>query len=172
MLGMRAHLPAAYAEIFRRHRSTVARAAFRHSRDRALTEDVVQDVFERLIRFPDQFDARRAGLGTFLAMKARTRCIDALRSEASRQQREHRTEAAEAAPAAEDESLARLSGEAVRSLLATLPAAERAALELAFERGMSYRAIATHLDIPEGTAKSRIRIGLRRLRATAASRKV
>jgi RNA polymerase sigma-70 factor (ECF subfamily) len=63
----------------------------------------------------------------------------------------------------EDEALRRLSGDDIRSALVELERREREAIELAFFGGMSYRAVAEHLGIPEGTVKSRIRSGLRRL---------
>ena len=51
----------------------------------------------------------------------------------------------------------------VRSALEQLPEAERAAIEVAYFEGYTYREVAARLDVPEGTVKSRIRSGLRRL---------
>jgi RNA polymerase sigma-70 factor (ECF subfamily) len=51
----------------------------------------------------------------------------------------------------------------IRSAVAALPAAQRAAITLAYFEGLTYREVARRLDIPEGTAKSRMRLGLRQL---------
>jgi RNA polymerase sigma factor (sigma-70 family) len=154
------------AEAFCRYAGNVNRVA-RRSGDGALTaDDIVEDVFERLLRSPQLFDARRGTLGTYLKVQARSRSIDLARSERRRRQRELLDDRCQAAEPAEDEALAGLLRLDLRAGLARLPDDERATIELAYFGGLSYRAVAERLGIPEGTAKSRIRGGLFRLRAS------
>jgi RNA polymerase sigma-70 factor (ECF subfamily) len=92
------------------------------------------------------------------------RAIDLLRSEKSRQAREARSRAvAEAGYDLEQEVLDLATAERVRQALAKLPEAERKAIELAYFGGHTYREVAAIQDEPEGTVKSRIRAGLRRM---------
>jgi RNA polymerase sigma-70 factor (ECF subfamily) len=166
MLGLRARTPDALAEAFRRHSDGVTRVVRRFLLETVNAEDIVQDVFESLYRAPARFDARRGTLSHYLNMQARSRCIDVGRSQASRQRRELRQEPFDAAIPVEDEALAKLLGSGVRSMLEILSLNERVPLELAYLNGLSYRAVAEHLGIPEGTVKTRIRSGLQRLRTT------
>jgi RNA polymerase sigma factor (sigma-70 family) len=166
MLGLRARVPEALAEAFRRHASGVNGAARRFGGDAFTADDIVEDVFEGLSRSPERFDARRGTLGAYLNMQARSRCIDLARSESSRRQREFLAEHYQAAQPADEEALAAILRFDLRSGLAGLPDDERATIELAYFGGLSYRAVAERLGIPEGTAKSRIRGGLFRLRAS------
>ena len=164
MLGLRARLPEAIAEAFRRHSGSVAQVA-RHFGSRN-ADDVVQDVFESLCRSPERFDAHRGSLRTYLNLSARTRCFDEVRSETSRHHRDLAGDQPSFAPPAEVEVLRALSKLRVQAALLRVRPEERAAIELAFFGGLSHRAVAERLGIPEGTAKGRIRNGLVHLRTT------
>jgi RNA polymerase sigma-70 factor (ECF subfamily) len=155
----------ALAEVFRRHAGAVHALARRvHA---ASADEVTQEIFLRLWRAPDRYDPARGSLRSFLMAQPHGRAVNALRSDSSRRRREER----EAARSAEsgydiehevwDMALAAHVQEAVRSL----PPDERRAIELAYFGGHTYREVALLLDEPEGTVKSRIRAGLRRLRA-------
>ncbi len=164
MLGLRARLPEAFAEAFRRHSESVAKFARRFG---ALNpDDVVQDVFESLCRWPERFDARRGSLRTYLSLSARTRCFDEVRSESSRRRRDLAHEQNEIVPPADVEAFQAIRKLHVQAALSQIRPEERAAIELAFFGGFTYRAVAELLGVPEGTAKSRIRNGLVHLRAT------
>jgi RNA polymerase sigma-70 factor (ECF subfamily) len=163
MLALRAGIPEALAEVFRRHGRSVAQIARRFGAVNA--DDVVQDVFESLCRSPGRFDARRGSLRTYLNMCARTRCFDDLRSETSRRLRDRGISQAAPVPSVEMEALSALSARRVQTALTLMRAEERAVIELAFFGGLSYRAVAARLEIPEGTAKGRIRSGLSHLAA-------
>jgi RNA polymerase sigma-70 factor (ECF subfamily) len=63
----------------------------------------------------------------------------------------------------DETALSTLTSERVREVVASLPAAQREALELAYFRGHTYRQVAELLGIPEGTAKSRLRLALQRI---------
>lgn len=156
----------ALAEAYRRHSGPVFRMARNLTRNETLAEEVVQEVFLRLWRHPDKFDASRGSLRSFLLAHAHGRSIDLIRSEASRRNREERDGrlAAQIRPGLDEDVWQLALAADLRAALASLPDGERRALELAYFGGLTYREVATQLALPEGTVKSRIRAGLRRLR--------
>jgi RNA polymerase sigma-70 factor, ECF subfamily len=156
----------ALEEIYRRHASAICALAFRILNNRSSSEDVTQEVFVRLWNHPDKFDAERGTLRTFLMTMTHSRAIDIIRSDASRRQREDNDlEKMELAiDDIEREVLDLAAAEQVKSAFAELPDAERAAIEMTYFQGHSYVEAARLLHEPEGTVKSRIRSGLRRLR--------
>lgn len=135
--------------------------AYRMLGERAAAEDIVQAVFLTLWSRPDAY--REGNLGAWLARVARNRCLDVLRSRASRPQAEMPVELI--AEGALDEGVfARLDGERVRAALAALPDEQRLPIEMGFFGGVTHAEIANRLGAPLGTIKTRIRAGLRRLR--------
>lgn len=160
----------ALAEAYRRHGGAVFALANRLLGDRALAEEVVQEVFVRLWDDPDRFDADRGSLRSFLLANAHGRSVDLIRSETSRRRREERYArlTAESGYDVEHEVWDLALAEQVRSALGTLSVGERTAIELAYFEGHTYREVARLLHEPEGTIKSRIRAGLVRLRASLA----
>ena len=156
----------ALAEAYRRHAGAVFALSRRLLVDRAMAEEVVQEVFLRLWHQPDKFDPERGSLRSFLLAQTHGRSVDILRSEVSRRQREERDarETAEAGYDIEHAVVDLAVADEVREAMAVLPPGERLAIELAYFGGHTYREVATLLDEPEGTVKSRIRSGLRRLR--------
>ncbi len=156
----------AFAEAYRRHAGAVFALAHRMLWERATAEELVQEIFLRLWEHPDRFDQARGPLRSFLLMDAHARCVDRIRSDSRRREREERT--ARAAMVTDydlDLEAHDLEvGEQVREVMATLSDAERQAIELAYFGGHTYREVARILDQPEGTVKSRIRTGLMRLR--------
>ncbi|HEX9969874.1 MAG TPA: sigma-70 family RNA polymerase sigma factor [Acidimicrobiales bacterium] len=160
----------ALAEAYRRHGGAVFALARRVLGDPTRAEEVVQEVFLRLWNQPDRFDPERGTLRSFLLAHSHGRAVDLLRSETSRRQREERDAraTAEAGYDLEHEVWDLAVAERVREALATLPVDERRAIELAYFGGRTYREVASALGAPEGTVKSRIRSGLRRLRVSLA----
>jgi RNA polymerase sigma-70 factor, ECF subfamily len=156
----------ALAEAYRRHAGAVFALARRILVDRSLAEEVTQEVFLRLWHHPEKFDADRGSLRSYLLAQSHGRSVDILRSELSRRQREQRDAAitAEAGYDLEHEVVDLAVGDQIREALSVLSAGERAAIELAYFGGHTYREVAAMLAEPEGTIKSRIRTGLRRLR--------
>ena len=162
----------AFAEAYRRHAGAVFGLAHRLLWERALAEEMVQEIFLRLWEHPDRFDQTRGSLRSFLLMDAHARCVDRIRSDSRRKEREERSARAEMVSEydldleAYDLDIA----EQVREALATLSESERRAIELAYFGGHTYREVARILEQPEGTIKSRIRTGLTRLRTQLVDR--
>ena len=157
----------ALAEAYRRHGGAVFALARRVAGDRTVGEEVVQEVFLRLWNQPDKFDPARGSLRSYLLAQAHGRAVDILRSEGSRRRREENEArmAAESGYDVDREVWDLALAERVRDVMAALPEDERRAIELAYFGGHSYRQVADLLDQPEGTVKSRIRAGLKRMRA-------
>ena len=160
----------ALAELYRRHAAGAFAVAARILRHAEQAEDVVQDLFVRLWDHPAQFDADRGSLRSFLLLQARTRSLDVLRAEGARRRRERAEGVADLATVDEGnpelETLSEAAVGEVRAAISVLTPAEREAIELAFFGGLTYREVAEVLGAPEGTVKSRIRLGLQRMRRT------
>jgi RNA polymerase sigma-70 factor (ECF subfamily) len=137
--------------------------------DQSRAQDVVQDVFLRLWRRPEAFDLRRGALGPYLRVMARSRALDVRRehraSERITDRLRLRTERLEASPDA------RLTPERhdLRTALRELPDGQREAVVLTYWAGLTAEEVARHAGVPLGTAKSRVRLGVMRLRATYAA---
>jgi RNA polymerase sigma-70 factor, ECF subfamily len=156
----------AFAEAFRRHAGAVFALAQRLLWERALAEEMVQEIFLRFWEHPDRFDQSRGSLRSFLLMDAHARCVDRIRSDSRRRDREERSARAEMVTGYDIdlEAYDLDVTEQVREVMASLSDTERRAIELAYFGGHTYREVARILDQPEGTIKSRIRTGLTRLR--------
>ena len=135
--------------------------ALRVIADRSAAEDVTQEVFVQLWQQPERFDSSRGTLRAFLGTMTHRRSVDHIRREEARRRRENKV-AAEPAPvtSVDDGILHSATSAAVREAVALLPDAQREALELAYFEGNTYRQVADLLGIPEGTAKSRLRLAL------------
>jgi RNA polymerase sigma-70 factor (ECF subfamily) len=161
----------ALAEAYRRHAGAVFGLAKRLLSEQVLAEEIVQEVFLRLWNDPDRFDPLRGTLRSYLLANAHGRAVDLLRSEGARRQREERDarRTAERGYDVEHEVWDLATADQVRRSMEQLPDTERSAIELAYFGGYTYREVAVRLGEPEGTIKSRIRSGLRRLRAELVS---
>lgn len=161
--GIAAGDEAALQELHRRYAPLVLHLACR-SLDRAAAEEVTQDVFLALWRKAGTFDAGRGPLRTWLLGIARNRVRDELRL---RQRRVATSEPPEGLEPADpdplpDEAFWRsFQRRAIAQALAALPAAQQLALRLAFFSELSHEGVAEALRVPLGTAKTRIRSGLR-----------
>lgn len=164
----------AMAEVFRRHGGAVFALAKRVLGDAGRAEEIVQEVFVRLWNQPERFDPERGSLRSFLLAQTHGRAVDLLRSDSARKDREEREAraTAEAGYDIEREVWDMAVAERVRVAVMALPGDERKAIELAYFGGRTYREVAVELGAPEGTVKSRIRSGLKRMRTILADTSV
>lgn len=157
----------AFAEVYRRHAGAALGLAQRLLRTHQAAEEVVQEVFIRLWSQPERFDPERGSLRSYLLAMSHGRAVDALRRSSARRTREDRSSPAAGRTDArydlEAAALDTMMGETLRQAVGELGAAERKAIALAYFDGYTYRDVAALLQKPEGTVKSHIRTGLRRL---------
>lgn len=129
-------------------------------------QDVVQEVFVAVWKNAGRFDPARGSLSSWLFALARHKAIDLVRREANvrRHTADVDLELEEAADDVDQEAWRRVRRDAVRAAMTELPEAQRVALEMAFFGGLTHVEVSEALGIPLGTAKTRIRTALLRLR--------
>ncbi len=133
----------------------------------ATAEEVTLDVYTQVWRRAEQYDAGRGSPSSWLIMITRSRAIDRVRASASSHQRVVSLEAAEeptSATTLEESSVLHERRRLVRAAFRVLPQEQRQVLELAYFSELSHRAIADQLGLPPGTVKTRIRLGMVKLR--------
>jgi RNA polymerase sigma-70 factor (ECF subfamily) len=162
--------PVAFGHLYDEHGRGVYGAALRILGDPALAQDVTQDVFLKLWRNPTRFDETRGPIGPYLRLMARSRSLDLWRERQAAGRANERAAgelsfAAEPADRPDDLAVRDDERAHVRAALHVLPAAQREALVLAYWGGLTADEVARRVGVPLGTAKSRIRLGLTRLRA-------
>ena len=162
----------AFAELFRRHAPLVLGFLTRMAGSRSVAEEILQEVFLQAWRQADRFRPALATPRGWLLMLARSRALDLLRGEEARRRREQAV-GSDPAPADEPLGTRRLEavedGRRLRSALDALPAEQRSAIEMAFFEGLNQRQIADRQSAPLGTVKSRVLLGMRKLRETLAA---
>jgi RNA polymerase sigma-70 factor (ECF subfamily) len=163
--------PATFGRLYDEHGRGVYAAAMGILGDRALAQDVTQDVFVKLWRHPRRFEPARGPIGPYLRLLARSRALDLWRERQAADRAADRLAVAlavQSPPVAEGPDALVLQGadrERVRVALRKLPPAQREALLLAYWGGLTADEVARRVGVPLGTAKSRIRLGLSRLQA-------
>ena len=156
----------ALAEAYEQFSPMVYGLAARVTGDRAAAEDVTQEVFLHLWERPWTFDPDRGRLRAFLATMAHHRSIDLLRRAQVRDRHAARAAAGRdpaPPPNPEEAAIAAAVAKRVRVAVDDLPAPQRTAVLLAYYEGRTFRQVARLTGVPEGTAKSRLRLGLRRI---------
>jgi RNA polymerase sigma-70 factor (ECF subfamily) len=142
--------------------------AYRILGDRPSAEDVVQEAFLTVWRQADRVDTHRGKLSSFVMTIVHHKAIDALRARNGRTARTVPLDAMviEKEDADVSEGVLRsLRREAVRNALSSVPGDQRKTIELAYFEGMTHVEIAEALNLPLGTVKSRLRLGLEKMRA-------
>ncbi|MCH8346117.1 MAG: sigma-70 family RNA polymerase sigma factor [Chloroflexi bacterium] len=165
----------AFEAIFDRYGDLVYSTALRVLRDAHLAEDISQEIFVRLWRKPESYVAERGRFLTWLISVTRNRAVDEIRSRgrrlrhetASPEEQEREIPAGEANDPALNAQLAE-QARTVRAALTELPPEQRQVIELAYFGGLTQQEISDQLDQPLGTVKTRIRLGMQKLRAALA----
>ena len=159
----------ALAAVYDLHSGLVYGLARRVTRDEQLAAEITQDVFAYLWELPTRVDLARGTLRSYLAVVTHRRAVDEVRRNERRVRIEASafdTEPAEGPETSVVDTAATAWGRGrLVAALKTLPADQRRAVELAYYDGLTYRQVASTLGIPEGTAKSRLRLAIARLRA-------
>jgi RNA polymerase sigma-70 factor (ECF subfamily) len=158
----------ALARLYDRTAASVNGLALRILGDREAAEEVTVDVFLQAWRSATSYDPMRGSPLAWLLILARSRAIDRLRAGAAQRRLDHPIDAAHGvastAPGPEEDSAVAQRRRLVQEALARLAATQRQAIELAFFGGLSHSEIAAALDQPLGTVKTRVRLGMLRLR--------
>jgi RNA polymerase sigma-70 factor (ECF subfamily) len=155
----------ALAELYDRYGRAAYGLAFRIVRDVALAEDAVQDAFLALWRTAARFVPERGKASTWILTLVHRRAVDLVRREERRRvdALDHAHER-DAGAAVDEEAWLRLRRERVQDALRRLPDQQREAIELAYYGGFTQSELADRLGQPLGTIKSRMFLGLARLR--------
>jgi RNA polymerase sigma-70 factor (ECF subfamily) len=132
-------------------------------RDVAMSEEVLQEVFVEVWRQATRFDARRGSARAWLCTIAHRRAVDTVRSSEAARRRDSEDgllTLEQQVVDVQEEGIMRVESGRVRSAMNALTTAQAEAIRLAYFGGYSHREVAALLDIPVGTAKTRIRDGM------------
>jgi RNA polymerase sigma-70 factor (ECF subfamily) len=158
----------AFEVVYERHATAAFSLAYRMTGRRGAAEDVVQEAFLSLWRSGARYDRTRGSVRTWVLGIVHHRAIDALRHHMLHDKRRASDEGIEERFAAPDrtdvQAVLRQEATEVREALAALPDDQSTPIELAYFGGFSHTEIAAMLDMPLGTVKGRIRLGLEKLR--------
>jgi len=158
----------AFAVIFDRHGDAAFSLAYRMCGRRGLAEDVVQEAFLSLWRSGVRYERSRGSVRAWVLGIVRNKAIDTFRRETAKAGRDvHDDTAIEGIPARvriDGEVERREDSERVRGAVAELPSEQRHVIELAYFGGFTHSQIADLLELPAGTVKGRMRLGLQRMR--------
>ena len=160
------HDERALESLYERYAGPLYSLAYKVTGSDRFAQDVVQEVFVAVWNNAGRFDASRGSLSSWLFSLARHKAIDLVRREANvrRHTADVDLEFEESTDDVDQEAWLRVRRDAVRAAMAALPEPQRVALELAFFRGLTHVEVSELLGIPLGTAKTRIRSALLRLR--------
>ncbi|MGZ4165650.1 MAG: RNA polymerase sigma factor [Solirubrobacteraceae bacterium] len=158
----------AFEVVFDRHADAAFSLAYRMCGRRAMAQDIVQEAFLSLWRSGARYDRARGSVRSWVLGVVRNRAIDLFRRETVRTGRDISAEGVvERMPASEDVAVdaeRREDARDVRAALSDLPSEQRQVIELAYFGGFSHMQIAEMLEVPAGTVKGRMRLGLTKLR--------
>lgn len=164
------HEQAALSTLYDRYAHALYALAFKILGSVEEAEEVVLDVFSQVWETAQKYDAKRGRVDTWLFLMTRSRALDRLRAK-QRQLKVLRASAnapdvtsSLSAIAPEDALLRSEQRDRIQAALAQLPVAQRQALELAYFKGLTYKEIAAKTGKSFGTVKTRLRLGLKKLR--------
>ena len=157
----------AFATLYDRHSRAAVSLAYRMMGERQASEDLAQDAFLKVWRGASSYRADRGSVRTWILSIVHNRGIDQIRSQASRRRTQDKVEAS--APRSQpseafSEAWRNSQRDQVREALNTLPSEQLKILELAYFSGYTHVEISDLLDLPLGTVKGRMRLGLKKIR--------
>jgi RNA polymerase sigma-70 factor, ECF subfamily len=163
----------AFAALYDRHSRAAYSLAYRMMGDKQAAEDLLQDAFLKVWRSAGSYRVERGSVRTWILSIVHNRGIDQLRSAASRRRTQDKVEA-EAPKAQSSDAFSQAwrntQRDQVRDALSTLPPEQLKILELAYFSGYTHVEIAELLDLPLGTVKGRMRLGLKKIKSYFDSR--
>ena len=156
----------AFRELYARYSQVVYNLAFRMLRSREEAEEVVQEIFLQVWNKADSYDSERGAISTWIVNIARSRAIDKLRTLGYRDQTTELIEdrvnsKSDFSRIIEDREESR---KIIREALDSLPENQRIAIEMVFFEGLTHIEAAERLKEPVGTIKTRIRLGVSKLK--------
>lgn len=161
--------PDAFELLYDRHARVAFSLAFRLLGDRTEAEDLVQDAFLSIWKRSASYSPSRGSVRTWLLGIVHNRGVDRLRNQAAGARRQEALQgvalARQRTPDAADEAVAEVMAGHVRQGLDDLPPEQGQVISLAYFGGFTHHEIAGLLELPLGTVKSRMRLGLERLRS-------
>ncbi|HXF31289.1 MAG TPA: sigma-70 family RNA polymerase sigma factor [Solirubrobacterales bacterium] len=165
--------PEAFEVFYDRHGGAGYSLAYRILGDRSAAEDCIQEAFISIWRSGARFDRTRGSVRSWTLSIVRNRAIDALRSKSGRAPKLTFDDDAilESRPAdeqTEKEVLAAETAVEIRGALSQLPSEQSKVIQLAYFGGFSQSEIAGMLNVPLGTVKGRMRLGLEKIRGELA----
>ncbi len=157
----------AIGTLYDRHGKVVYSLAYRMVGHQQVAEDLLQDAFLKVWRSAGSYRVEKASVRTWILSVVRNGAIDVLRSTASRRRTQERVEAQTPASQPSEafgEAWHNSQRERVREALRGLPPEQHKVLELSYFSGYTHTEIAELLDLPLGTVKGRMRLGLKKIR--------
>jgi RNA polymerase sigma-70 factor (ECF subfamily) len=162
--------PEALAVLYDRHGGVAFSLAYRIVGEQAAAEDVTQEAFITIWRNGGRFDAARGSVRSWMLTIVRNRAIDALRSRATKAPKLDFDDEAvleqrpSGEPMTDEKTERRETARELRDVLRLLPREQSSAIELAYFGGFTQSQISGLLDLPLGTVKGRLRLGLEKIR--------
>lgn len=158
---------ASFDELYRRILPAVRGVSRRVLRDPDIAAETAQEVMVEVWSKAERFDPEKGSAAGWITTLAHRRAVDRVRSVQASRDRDEKVSLRDRERSFDvvaDEVETNLDHWQVRQALSTLTERQREAIELAYFGGHSYREVAVLLETPEGTVKSRIRSGLKRMR--------
>ena len=158
----------AFATLYDRHSRAAYSLAYRMMGERQAAEDLTQESFLKLWRAAGSYRSERGSVRTWLLSIVHNQGIDQLRSIASRRRTQQKVELSAPTSEASEaflESWRNSQREQVREAMKALPKEQLKVLELAYYSGYTHVEIAELLEVPLGTVKGRMRLGLQKIRS-------
>lgn len=170
MADVKSGCATAFGVLYGRYRERAHRVARSVCREDGHADEAVQEAFASIWRTRTAYERQVGKVAPWVLTIVRYRAIDIARRDgphATRRARADGLYVLQAPDGVVDQVEGRATARDLRDLVDRLPDAQREAIALAFYRGLTHTEIAAHLSVPIGTVKSRIRLGLQRLRGDA-----